>query len=619
VQNLYIRKQSVKLSYKIKLILIGYLFIILISGCSTKRNTSSARAYHELTTRYNIYYNAEKTYNNLIEEQQKNITDNWYKLLTIFPVTPNKNKTQHGGPFDIVISKAVEAIQKHSITSRPRRDPSKAESSNYRQWLKQEEYNSSLKNVWLLMGKAHVQNGDYEDAISVFTEIIRLYPYDIDLISESQIWMMRCYSEMNRMYDAENMSIILRSRKLPEKLNRYYIEAYTHVLLQKKQYNEALPYIKRLIESERNFYQKKRLQFIVGQIYTILDDYDRAYHAFEEIKGLRTPYILSSVVDKYRTSTDSLKLILQQGFLADFDTEGIEHKSTSTFNSRSENISNNLSQWRAFQIKDFAYKSSDTHCYTSDNLAFTAEKNTPHILLLQSACTPLNENKELNNLLFATANFNFTIFKLRTFNLYPIYLKQGNYLSIEQFYSFDDAMLYLQQLKTDSIFKTSIPGNISTTIISKENLKIVRTIGSLDQYKEFSNIDEFEQIEKNVSLKTEFIPDDEPVIYPKPAPNKQELSPTEIRDDRVDPVILKRELERKAEEAIKQSERVSDKKNRNNILLEREKARKQRVKQKELEIKERIRKREAALKARELEREKKIKEQELRRKGILHN
>lgn len=623
-----------KLKTNIRFILIVNLFIILISGCAAKRNTSTTRAYHELTTRYNIYYNAERTYNNLIEEQQNNITDNWYKLLTIFPVTPNKKGTQTGGPFDVVIEKTVEAIQKHSISSKPIRDPSKAQSSEYRQWLRQEEFNPFLKNVWLLMGKAYVQNGDYENAISVFTEIVRLYPDEIDLISEAQIWMMRCYSEMKRTYDAENMKIILSSRKLPENLNQLYTETYTDNLLLKNQYNEALPYIKKLIDAEKNFYLKKRLQFIVGQIYIILDDKAKAFHAFEEIKGLRTPHRLNSIAEEYQAlitsnnfkQLDSVKLQLQRGLLSELN-ESPEKGPTLPITNRSDNLAENVSQWKAFQLKNNSLKKLDSHSKKTENVVFTSERDSPHRLLLQSVGVPLNKYEELNNLLFATANFNFSEFKLRTFNLSPIHMKQGSYLCIEPFYSYDDAFIYLQQLKTDSIFNTTITSNIIPTIISEDNLNIARSFGSLNQYKEFRNIDEIEQIEKNVSLKDELSSGKEiktnPIQSINKSPetiiNKQEVATPEKKDDRIDPDELKRELERKAEKAIKQSETVSDKMSRDEILIEREKIRKLRFEQREQKIKERTRKREAALKAREKERKKKIREQELRQKGVKTN
>ncbi|MDD2513391.1 MAG: hypothetical protein PHH64_06120, partial [Proteiniphilum sp.] len=51
------------------------LFFFLCTGCTTGKNNASTRAFHELTTRYNIYYNAEQAYHQILEEQSRTFTD----------------------------------------------------------------------------------------------------------------------------------------------------------------------------------------------------------------------------------------------------------------------------------------------------------------------------------------------------------------------------------------------------------------------------------------------------------------------------------------------------------------------------------------------------------------
>ena len=103
--------------------------------------------------------------------------------------------------------------------------------------------------------------------------------------------------------------------------------------------------------------------------------------------------------------------------------------------------------------------------------------DTHNILLIMP-----NGTEELNKLIFATANFNFSQFSLRTFNLSTIYLIPEKILKIESFYSLHDAVRYVDLLKTDTIFSNSIPGDIFPLIISEENLKSVRSLESLKNY-----------------------------------------------------------------------------------------------------------------------------------------
>ena len=146
---------------KIKPILFLIMMVAAAVGCSNKRNTSATRAYHELTTRYNIYHNAHKTYNQLLEDQLTTSSVNWFAPLSIHPNKLSANTTTPPGLFNGVIERTTKAIIEHSISSKPQRAPSKAHSEEYRQWLRQEEFNPFIKNTWILLGKAYVENGDY--------------------------------------------------------------------------------------------------------------------------------------------------------------------------------------------------------------------------------------------------------------------------------------------------------------------------------------------------------------------------------------------------------------------------------------------------------------------------
>ena len=285
----------------------------LAVGCSNKRNTSATRAYHELTIRYNIYHNAHKTYNQLLEDQLTTSSVNWFEPLSVHPNKLSANTSTPPGLFDGVIERTTKAIIEHSITSKPQRDPSKAHSQEYRQWLRQEEFNPFIKNTWLLLGKAYVENGDYNEALSVFAEIQRIYPHDIILISATQLYMLRSYVALNKMYDAKNMVYILQLRNLPPTLTHLYNQEYANYLLQNNELEEAIPYLVKTINKEKIYLQKKRLQFLLGQIYLLLGDNQNANNSFRKIKSLRTPPLLNDYASIYLANSDSMTQVISLG------------------------------------------------------------------------------------------------------------------------------------------------------------------------------------------------------------------------------------------------------------------------------------------------------------------
>ena len=295
--------------------IIAALFLILLCiGCSTKKNTPATRAYHELTTRYNIYFNAEEAYNETLKSALESHIDNYHELLPMYPNSAPLNDTvvkQPGGPFDPVIEKMVKAIQEHSITAKPRRDPSQPNTQEYRDWLRQNEFNPFIDRAWLLMGKAHVQNRDYTEAVSVLSQTARLFSYDIDVVSEAQVWMMRAYAEMGWFPDAESLASTLQVRNLPKNLRDDFTEFYAFLQLRKGNYRDAIPFLTQTIENEKNAIQKRRWQFLLGQLYADLGERENAYKAYDKIKGLSTPYEVefNTLMAQSQVATGSAEII----------------------------------------------------------------------------------------------------------------------------------------------------------------------------------------------------------------------------------------------------------------------------------------------------------------------
>lgn len=300
---------NVWLKDKIGFLLTGYIVMILCAGCSTEKNTPATRAYHEFTTRYNIYYNAERAYNEILEEQAARFSDNYSVLLPFYPGDKGGEKSLPGGPFDVVIEKTTQAIRDHSITAKPRRDPTRRHTKAYRQWLQQEEFNPFIKNAWLLLGKAHLQNHDHEQALAVFYNMQRIYKDDPTLITETDLWLMRTYTAMGRIYEAEQMAALLEGRRLPPSLDDLFREISTYYLIRKRAYREAIPGLRQTIAQEKSAIQQRRLQFLLAQCYTMIDEDEKAFHAYESVKGLSTPFMvtLHATVSQYGVAREEVK------------------------------------------------------------------------------------------------------------------------------------------------------------------------------------------------------------------------------------------------------------------------------------------------------------------------
>lgn len=260
-------------------------------GCSTKKNTQGTRMYHELNTRYNVYFNAKEAYNTTLKSEEDSREDNLSKLMDVIPVKIHENeKKEEGGSFNTSVDKTTKAIKLHSITTKPKRDPGKKQSKEYQLWLQQQEFNPFLKNAWLLLAKSEYQNKDYLLASSTFSYIMRLYKNDPEVVMEARLWLARTYLAMGWLYEAEDIfyNINVEGDILPGQKG-LYSEIYADLLLRKKDYTSAVPFIESAIK-DANGIKKIRLKYILGQVYALLGNREKAYTAFQNVKGLNTPY-----------------------------------------------------------------------------------------------------------------------------------------------------------------------------------------------------------------------------------------------------------------------------------------------------------------------------------------
>ena len=91
------------------------LIILLLTGCSTKKNTKGSRFYHAMTTRYNVYFNGNEAYKSGCKAIEKGNKDNYMEMLPLYPIGNKSTVGTGSGDFERAIEKSQKAIAVHSI------------------------------------------------------------------------------------------------------------------------------------------------------------------------------------------------------------------------------------------------------------------------------------------------------------------------------------------------------------------------------------------------------------------------------------------------------------------------------------------------------------------------
>lgn len=251
------------------------------------------RFYHALNSRFNIYFNGKTAFDEALLSMQTGYKENYSEMILMYPISAQpKDKTETGGPFDISIEKANKAIKLHSIQAKPKKKPGWRNDPRQVRWQNQEEYNPFLKHCWQLMGEAQFYNADFLQAAATFSFIARHYKEDAEIVASSKLWQARCYAELGWFYDAEDILQKLNTEGIPADCQEQYATVLADYLVKQQRFEEAIPYMRTAIRAEHSGLQRKRMKYLLGQMYATLGQNQMAYKTFGEVARSNPPYEL---------------------------------------------------------------------------------------------------------------------------------------------------------------------------------------------------------------------------------------------------------------------------------------------------------------------------------------
>jgi len=263
--------------------------VVLLGACSTQKNTKATRSFHQTKVKYNILYNGNIAYDEGLKAIRDANTDDYSRVLYLYPVSNHKAAEASAGQMDKTIEKCRKCIKLHSIKAKPKRDPKKANDPKYKLWLQSEEFNKYMNLAWLRLGQAEFHKGDFLGAVSTFNYVINHYQNDPDMIAQCQLWIARAYAEMGWQYEAEDMLQRVQIDALSRKHAKLYSAVKADVLLHGEHYRDALPFVKIALPFEKRKIYRPRFAYVLGQLYEKENKKDEAIHAYKSVVRMAPP------------------------------------------------------------------------------------------------------------------------------------------------------------------------------------------------------------------------------------------------------------------------------------------------------------------------------------------
>lgn len=273
--------------------LCGMMCIVLLAllvSCSTKKNTSTTRAYHALTAHYNTLYNGQVAYLEGFEAQSKGHKDNFNEILPMYICTSKATANLGKSNFETAITKSEKAIKVHSIKKRPIIKGNSKRTEKEKAFLARREFNPYIYRAWFMMADAQFQKGEFFEAASTYNYILRLYSTQPDITSVAKAKLARCYVALDWPYDAEDLLNKMKRDTITRKGEKEVENTKAGYYVLTHQYQEAIPHLKNAIKTTRGKLPKARLNFLLAQLYHETGRDTMAYKTLSKVIRANPPY-----------------------------------------------------------------------------------------------------------------------------------------------------------------------------------------------------------------------------------------------------------------------------------------------------------------------------------------
>lgn len=275
---------------------LGFVFLtiaLILTGCSTQKNTAQSRWWHAFNAKYNTYYNGTLAYIDGSLEKETENKDNYTEQIPLYTVS-NKNSREIGkANFDRAIEKCEKAIHQHSIKRRPEWTKNRRKTAKDIEWLSRREYNPFLWKAWMLMGRSQFYQGDFESAAATFSYMSRLYATQPAIYGKARAWLAKCYIEQNWNYDAEDVIRNMLRDSIHWRAQKEWDYTFADYYIHTDNAEQAIPYLRKVISHEMRRKQKAREWYLMGQLQASIGNKKEAYKAFRHVIRQNPPYELA--------------------------------------------------------------------------------------------------------------------------------------------------------------------------------------------------------------------------------------------------------------------------------------------------------------------------------------
>jgi tetratricopeptide (TPR) repeat protein len=281
------------------------VIILMITSCSTQKNTFPNRAYHTVTSKFNVNFNGKEALKSGETELAKKNKDNYTALLPIYYYPAKEDLASIFPSMDKAIEKASKSIYKHSMLIRGK------------------EYVKTMDDAYMIMGKAYFYKQDYVQAQRIFSYITNSYKGS-GWNCEDEALILGVRAALRQNYYSRAQALLNEAQyaiydQKSKKLNVLFSAAAAEYQLTAPDGDvlTAIDYIQDAIANNPDKEFKTRLYFILGQLYESLQQFPEAQKNFAKVIKSSPAYDMEfsaqmHLANNYDGTPDSKNTILKE-------------------------------------------------------------------------------------------------------------------------------------------------------------------------------------------------------------------------------------------------------------------------------------------------------------------
>ncbi|MCQ2249884.1 MAG: tetratricopeptide repeat protein [Bacteroidales bacterium] len=262
-----------------------------MSACSNTKNTAATRSFHNVTSRYNVVFEARESYNAGVQAVENGFVPDFTDLLPVYKYDYPGASQVASGYMDACVEECGKNILKHSITAKPLRNYSRSGmSDNDQAFYNKPEYCKWIDDTYLLMGKANYVAGDLDRAESSLQLCVTRFRNEPSKF-EAQLWLAKTFwAQKNYTEAQELLDKLQRDLRHPKRLDEDIQKSYACIALSKRNYPQAIQHLENALTLARKKADKAWITYILGDLNRMAGRYPEARKCYEQVVKMKPEY-----------------------------------------------------------------------------------------------------------------------------------------------------------------------------------------------------------------------------------------------------------------------------------------------------------------------------------------